>query len=753
MYAGLWGYSTKNRSTAPGATIQLCALFASLRVESAALFELVMSGYTDRSDLIEDGLQNGSTEIEHETEDEHPTHTIRLFSQAAEHGFPATVRLSNAEIRRLDDGVESPTIRRWLNLNADAVARSHSLSANASERGLRGTVGSQRVRELESESDSELEVELESEGVYGWYDSQPIVASRSDEWRAEMNARGRPADALSESDVLARGQYIYMGHDRLTDPTGDQLTGTASGFDEYDPVSSTDVPVRLGRQLVPEDQLDAHTRRLRALKIIPEDEQTPREAEGVRTDDLEVTLPSGELVALRTLVANPAEYSRSSIPGIERRLALDAELKNVSAGIDAAGHLTGLAATLDAHTDWLARYRSACVRVAPERREQTVSQQIYDLAEPLRELEAEDPELRDEVLTEARRVLSAETVHEIRRRPVAIASDLAQRVLTGQDVTSAFLKLLQDEETNPRNVLRINAILRANLRSSKGYLTTQGVVKKVYYADVPGLKFGMIVKDGDRREDEVRVSVWESSEEEITASTADPDDADGEVIISKKILAEPNEGDVVRLVDFKLPYKRSNQTYQGQPKLDSRWESEIQILERAPITASTRSTPATPQRVGQSSRSSDAGEAVPRSHAAKFSGDVSTTWPAPALLETLINEELARVSERVHAIAERQQLAQQENRMKRNRRFLREHPEALTFFKANALMRFVNGDSPRNPSSCWVCGVRNDDMNYDPVVASRFHALCLARAGVESCKEYTEQRLTEYTESLDAGAA
>jgi hypothetical protein len=123
------------------------------------------------------------------------------------------------------------------------------------------------------------------------------------------------------------------------------------------------------------------------------------------------------------------------------------------------------------------------------------------------------------------------------------------------------------------------------------------------------------------------------------------------------------------------------------------------------------------------------------------------------LLETLIEDELARVSDRVQAIAERKQLAQQERQMKRNRRFLTDHPEALGLFKANALMRFVNGDSPRDPSSCWVCGVRNDDMNYDPIVASRFHPLCLARAGVESCKEYTEQRLTEYTESLDGGAA
>jgi len=626
-----------------------------------------MSGYTGRSALTEDGRQNGSTEIEDEAEHEHSTHTVTPPSQAAEHGFSATARLSDEEVRRLDDRVESPTIRRWLNLDEDAIPSSHSQIANSSETELRGSVESEYSFtgetefdrdisvdvdvdfESESESNSARETasELETEGVYGWYDDQPMVASRSDERRAEMNACGQPADALSESTVLARGEYIYMGHDRLTDPTGDQLTGTASGFDEYDPVSSTDVTVRFGRKLVPEDRLDEKTLRLRALKVIPLDEQTPREAEGLETPELEVTLPSGKLVALQDLVPNPAEYSRSSIPGIERRLALDAELKKVSVGIDSTGRLTGLAAMLDAHTEWLTRYRSACARVAPERRESTDTQQIiYDLAEPLRELEAEDPELRDEVLTEARRILSAEAIHEIRRNPVSIASDLAQRVLDGQDVTSAFLTLLQNEEANPRNVMRIKAILRANLWSSKGYLTTQGVVKKIYHPDVPGLKFGMIVKDGDRREDEVRVSVWESSEQEITASTADPDDADGEVIISKKILAEPNEGDMVRLVDFKLPYEKHKRTYQGQPKLDSRWESEIQILEKASATASTHSTPATPQRVGQSSGTSDAGEAVPRTPAANFSGDVSITWPQPTLLATYIHEEFCRLDER-----------------------------------------------------------------------------------------------------------
>jgi hypothetical protein len=622
-------------------------------VESTALFELVMSGYTDRSDLIEDGLQNGSTDIEHETEDEHPTHTIRLFSQAAEHGFPATVRLSNAEIRRLDDGVESPTIRRWLNLNADAVARSHSLSANASERGLRGTVGSQGVRELESESDSELDVELESEGVYGWYDNQPMVASRSDEWRAEMNARGRPADALSESDVLARGQYIYMGHDRLTDPTGDQLTGTASGLDEYIPVSSTDDPVRLETTLVPFEDLDERTRRLRELTVIPEDEQTPREAEGLSTQELEVTLPSGALVPLRTLVPNPEDYSRSSIPGIERRLALDAEIKRVSSGIAEDGHMTGLAAIVDSHTAWLESYRIKHERTIPDRRDAKrqqiralIQKRIYDRAAPLRELGTEDPELRDEILSEARRVLEGDLVHELRWSPVELASELARRVVAGTDLTTAFLALVEDVQSDPSNVLRIRSILKADLGPSKGYVTTQGVVKKIYHPDVPGLKFGLIVSDGDRREDEVRIAVWESSEREQTASTADPDDADGRVIISKKTIDEPNEGDRVRLVDFKLPYLSHQRTYQGQPKLDSRWESEIEILDRASINVSSDCRiAATPQRVGRSSSPADTGEAVSRSPAATYSGSVSTHWPEPATMQTLIMEELANISE------------------------------------------------------------------------------------------------------------
>lgn len=244
------------------------------------------SGYTGRSDLAEGGQQSGSAEIEHETEDEHPTHTPFACSHRRLH-TDSRRRFASLPRRSAISATEwNP--RRFVGLNLDADTGSHSQPAVSTERKFRDTVDGQHLTtepnsdvdvfvdvdfERESERtgahESGSELEREFEGVYSWYDDQPMVASRSDERRTEMNACGRPADTLSESDVLARGQCICMGHDRLTDPTGGQLTGTASGFDEYDPISSTDVPVRLGRTLVPEDQLDAHTRQPRALKIIP----------------------------------------------------------------------------------------------------------------------------------------------------------------------------------------------------------------------------------------------------------------------------------------------------------------------------------------------------------------------------------------------------------------------------------------------------------------------------------------------------
>jgi hypothetical protein len=596
-----------------------------------------MSGNTDSVHLSEAGhKKNGKPEIE----DENPTHIARRYDG----WFNELRSLNPEELRRLDGNVESPTIRWHAGLNepercldADNVESQHSLS------------------EFPSDSEHEFETdERESESTndcYGWNNDQPMVPSRSDERRAEMNARGRPADAISEPDALSTTEYIYMGHDRLTDPTGDQLTGTASGLEEYIPTSSSTVPERLGRKLESVETLDPDTQRLRELKIIPEDEQTPCESDGVTTPDLEVLLPYGELAFLRNVVPNPEDYSRSSIAGIEFRLALDEELTRSSRGIDENGHMTDVAALLDRHTDFLARFRTEHDQTIPERRNLNVKQQVYDRAAPLRKLGTEDPELREDVLAETRRLLDGDSPHEIRKSPVTVASNLAHRVLDGTDITTAFLSLVDEEQTDPRNVIRISAILKTNLASSKGYVMTQGVVKKIYYPPVPSMKFAMILKDGNRREDEVRVSVWESSEYEETASTADPGDVDGEVLISKKSFIEPNEGDVVRLVDFKLPRERSKQTYQGQPKLDSRWASEIEIVERAPTTSSAQtSTIARPQRVGRSLSPSDDGEPVSRSSAANFDGEVCISWPEPAMTADFITDELTRIAQTGDAV-------------------------------------------------------------------------------------------------------
>jgi len=597
-----------------------------------------MSVDNDSAHPLEDGHKTTSGSTETEVTHEYPSRLERLYEQTFTDDLPALTGSSPEECRRLDVGVESPMVRGFLGLDTESL-RNDATGADGS------TADTPEYTNNHGHADDAEAAEND----YGWFYGQPMVASRSDERRAEMNARGQPADAIAEPDSIAHGEYLYMGHDRLTDPTGDQLTGTASGLDEYIPVSSTDDAVRLETTLVPLEDLDERTRRLRELKLISEDEQTSREAEGLRTQELDVTLPNGDLVPLRTLVPNPEDYSRSSIAGIERRLALDAELKRVSTGIDEAGHMIGLAAILDTHTAWLAYYRRKHEQTIPARQErnrQLQRQYVYDRAAPLRELGEEDPDFREEVLHEARRVLDGDLVHELRSSPVEIAASLAQRVLDGQDLTSAFLALVEAERMNPENVLRIRSILEADLGSSNGYVTTQGVVKKVYHPDVPGLKFGLIVTDGDHREDEVRIAVWESSEREQTASTADPDDADGRVIISKKTIDEPNEGDRVRLVDFKLPYLKHQRTFQGQPKLDSRWESEIEILDRASINVSSdRRIAATLQRVGRSSSPAVTGEAVSRSAAATYSGSVSTHWPEPTTMQMLITEDLASISE------------------------------------------------------------------------------------------------------------
>ncbi|QLC35639.1 hypothetical protein EFA46_015370 (plasmid) [Halarchaeum sp. CBA1220] len=601
-----------------------------------------MSVDNDSGHPLEEGHKTTSDSTEIEVTHEYPSRLERLYEQTFTNDLPALSGASPEGYRRLNVGVESPMVRGFLGLDTGSP-QGDATGADAS------TADTPEYTNTDGHADDAEAAEND----YGWFYGQPMVASRSDERRAEMNARGQPADAIAEPDSIAHGEYLSIGPDRLTDPTGDQLTGTASGLDEYIPVSSTDDTVRLETTLVPLDDLDERTRRLRELTVIPEDEQTPREAEGLRTQELEVTLPSGALVPLRTLVPNPEDYSRSSISGIERRLALDAELKRVSAGIAEDGHMTGLAAIVDSHTAWLEHYRIKHERTIPDRRDAkrhqiraVVQKRIYDRAAPLRELGTEDPELRDEILSEACRVLEGDLVHGLRWSPVELASELARRVVAGTDLTTAFLALVEDVQSDPSNVLRIRSILQADLGPSKGYVTTQGVVKKVYHPDVPGLKFGLIVTDGDRREDEVRIAVWESSEREQTASTADPDDADGRVIISKKTIDEPNEGDRVRLVDFKLPYVTHQRTYQGQPKLDSRWESEIEILDRASINASSDlRIAATPQRVGRSSSPSGIGEAVSRSPAATYSGRVSTHWPEPATMQTLIMEELASISE------------------------------------------------------------------------------------------------------------
>ena len=491
-----------------------------------------------------------------------------------------------------------------------------------------------------------LETGTNPEECYGWFDGQPMEPSRSDERRVRVNQTGMPADSLSEPDqVQSASDYIIESVAKLTDSTGDQLVGVASSADDSISYGRLESYTRHYSPLVPLENLDSRTRNLREMKLIPDDEQTPREADGLQTKDLEVTLPDGTSVPLWHVVSDPDAYSRSSIPAIERRLALEAEIKRVSESINGPGFTTGAASVIDQHMDSLAAFRMAHEASLPERREakleetrQKTMQRVHDRAEPLRTLHEWFPEKVDPVCKLARRILSEDFphAHEINKSRVIIAAQLAECVLEGQSLDSALFTVADQEKHDPTNVLKIGNITYTNTEPTNGYVTTQGRVKRVYYPDNPKIKFGFILEDDSGW---AYVAIWTPSEREITRSTSDPNDVDGEVILSRKVFMEPREGDLVRLTDFRKT------SFQNRPSLNSRWESEIQILESAESSTETDSRSTTPQRVGRSSSTVEDGTPIPRSPAANYSGDISTRWPAPLQMEQIIATELSDVAD------------------------------------------------------------------------------------------------------------
>ncbi|WP_220619693.1 hypothetical protein [Haloarcula rubra] len=600
------------------------------------------------------------------------------------------------------DVPRSPYVRRYMGLDA-VEARSDDIPSD-------WDVAGQESATL-SESD-----------CYGWFDGQPMVPSRSDERRAEINVIGSAPDALSEPDsVPPSSALILKGADKLTDPTGDQLVGVSSGLDESHPSGSADTTTPTDQKLVPWNQLDFRTLRLRSRDYIPKAEQTPASALGIEPTDLEVSLPDGSTLPLGAIVPNPEQYSRSSIPGIERRLALDYELKKVTNGIDQHGQTSGVAAVLDAHTDALAIYREEQNSIFPQRRSERFEQSIQEQSDPLRELEASYPESVPKVLAEAKRFYTDfRHAHEIRTKtPVQMASVLARCVLDGRDLSSAVLTQSELEKHDPRNVLKIGNIQYTNTYSTRGYVSTQGRVKRVYYPDNPKIKFGFILEDDSGF---AYVAVWKPSERVITRSTSDPDDADGEVIVSESIFVEPNEGDLVRLTDFR------KDEFNDQPSLNSRWDSDIRILEKATRTSTRRPptqhrpTPPTHKRSNAASEDESTGESA--NAMARYTGDTSTEWPDSDWLNWIMSAEIATVT--------RQSTIAQPTA-----------GETVSNGADEQTDTHLSSDSAWDSSACWVCQQQSGSMSYDSDVRAFYHLICLDRAGVDSCSEYEELRSQE----------
>lgn len=161
-----------------------------------------MSVDNDRDLPLEVGHKttSGSTEIE--AAHEYPSRLERLYDQAFTDDLPALSGSSPEEFRRLDAGVESPMVRRQLGLDDEST---HERRATGTESGVDVAHAFEHTNDDGHADDIGIAL-VGDESDHGWFYGQPMVASRSDERRAEMNAHGRPADAISEPDSIAHGE-------------------------------------------------------------------------------------------------------------------------------------------------------------------------------------------------------------------------------------------------------------------------------------------------------------------------------------------------------------------------------------------------------------------------------------------------------------------------------------------------------------------------------------------------------------------
>ena len=466
------------------------------------------------------------------------------------------------------------------------------------------------------------------DGVYGHtVDGDPVVAPTGRLAASRIDANWTPGDTLYEPDkagavTAATGTnasflfaeqsgdqattfaitYDHTAGPTLVDPNGERMIGVASGLEPTMPrtaPATTQEPARsrLASVLparsrskewdsgVDHELLEtlpaaeqARLRRLRALDI-PTD-PTPEDAtEGVPTAELEVQTPDGQLTPLGELFDEPEQFARSSLESIECSLAVEAEMRRVTDGILTARTDPDIQpgdVELIGHAKWLAnRYdeyatqRPSNAALAAERatRQRAAYKRRISPLTSLTETQHEQVSaMIDRLQSDA-----FDRVVELRKSRLMLGLELAQRVLDGDDTTTALLTQADLEATDPQNVLRVGNVRYAPVSAPRRRFATQGTVFRLFEDTHPAIKQAGLLGDDTGV---MKFAIWKKSEWDETRPMPDPND-DGRTLLKSHRHPDLRVGDVVRCENVVRGW------YNGDPTFETRRDSTLTIVERA----------------------------------------------------------------------------------------------------------------------------------------------------------------------------
>jgi hypothetical protein len=227
------------------------------------------------------------------------------------------------------------------------------------------------------------------------------------------------------------------------------------------------------------------------------------------------------------------------------------------------------------HAKWLAnRYdeyatqRPSADQLAEARAERAAA--TYEARiRPLVELDAEQ---HDDVSRMVDQLLSDEfdRVVEIRKSRLTLGIELAKRLHDGFEPTQALLRQADAEATDPRNVLAVGNVRYASVDSTRGRVSTQGTVSRLFENTHPAIKQAGLLQD---HTGVIKFAIWEKSEWDETRPTPDPTDG-GRTLIRSHCHPVLREGDVVRCENVVKRW------YNGDPTFETRRDSTLTIVER-----------------------------------------------------------------------------------------------------------------------------------------------------------------------------